>query len=1009
MKRIWLTLLSSVVWAGLIATPSMAQTSSLPTAAERDAAIGAVGSLFSKLTGGSFTRKGSYWEKTFNGLTVVVYKQAAKDPVNVAFTAPRVKLGTLIPFANKGELGKIMLKHATMIIVSPNSFLENKQGSIDPSKLPKPVATDIASLPAPIARAIKAANPGLKSVTLPTGIYTISQFQPGSNKLVTGVFKHVGLGSPVISSAILDASNYKKVAKLKAAFSLSIVLNKNNPLNRSVELTQILTSPKDAQPVLTLSSTTDGKKLSLSYRAPYLVHGKTTPVQSAISFNLEKGMVSWSLAVDIGNMRDPKIVPKVVELKGVVMDDVRVSIGFKPNGRKGPEYTAGYSSPKMVVKRRTTYSPVVVKVAMTPAGTPTGALIDIKTNQTVDLAAIADLAEVGFSAHPSSKIVPSELKTDIAGKLKLTELPKIGVKAPQIYIATPGMVRTGHLADLDIGIQGAGVQIKGTLAAFNKNLAMADLLLDTKGLKSAASITPFSAGPLALKNASFDLNARLNAAPSFAIHGKVTFQGVTFSESELKFSSTGFKWGQDFGCAPPMTRVSIEFAGFKPKTPSIKPSDCAGRLAKAALEAGKVAAVQVGRTTAKAAQSTVKAGKETGKWAVGASYAVGKFAENTGCAVKKFFGGKCNKNNHEAERKKRRQAAEARAAKYRRVAGPAHCGAGWYWNHKYRTCWFGTDGKMLVYSFAGAEKGRCMQLANGDRTAGTRLVLGDCTGDGLQQFTMLPHKNDNEFYLKTIRGLCLSANIGAKAQGVRVKTRKCSASSENQRWRHDEGGRLVSPKGLCLRSKSLNSRGSHLVMEDCVTGTPADKTPPVEWVAVAPSTNAARDFHAKFKVPNRSRLTVGGRGKFGKLCLQSDSMTPEGTVHLKECSNNTGQDFGIGAVRGSYFSLTSRKSRMCLDLFAWKKHVGALIYTWPCHYEGNEQWIAVVGGENTTTDRTIRYPSGFMIKSAATGKCLGPMWKSGKIFASKNATLKQVKCNPRDVNLRFRFMSEWSG
>lgn len=988
----------------------MAQNSSLPTAAQRDAAIGAAGSLFEKLAGNSFTNKGSYWETTYKGLTVVVYKQAAKDAVNVAFTAPSVKLGTLIPFADKGELGAFVLKNATMIIVSPNSFLKDKQGSINPSKLPKPVTTDIASLPAPIAAAIKAADPGRESVTLPTGIYTISQFQPGKNKFVKGVFKHVGLGSPFVTSTILDASNYQDVAKGKAAFSLSFRLTTNNPLNRSVELTKILTLPNDAQPVLTLSATTDGKKLGLSYQSPYLVHGKTTAVETATSFTLEKGKVSWSLAVDIGNMTNPKLVPKVVELKGVEMDEVRVTIGFTPNGRKGPEFTVGYSSPTMLVKGRTTYAPVKISVSMTPAGVPTGALIDIKTQQTVDLAAIADLAEVGFSAHPTSKIVPRALKTNVADKLKLTELPEIGIKAPQIYIATPGMVRTGHLSDLDIGIQGAGVQVNGTLTAFNKNPAQASLLLDTKGLKSSASITPFSAGPLALEKASFKLSARLKKTPSFAIHGKVTFEGVTFAESQLKFSSTGFKWVQDFGCTPPMTRTEIAFrSDFKPKTPSVKPSACVGKLAAAALKAGKAAAEQVGRTTKKAADSTINAGKATGKWASKTSAAVGKFAKDTGCKVSSFFGGNCSKKKREAERKKRRNEALARAAKYRRVAGPAHCATGWYWNHKYRNCWFGTEGKMLVYSFAGAGKGRCMQLVSWEKKPGTRLVLDDCIGNGSQQFTMVPHKKDGEFYLKTIRGFCLSANIGVKAQGVRVKTRKCSASKENQRWHHDEGGRLVSAKGLCLRSKSRNSKGSHLIMDDCATSTAANKTPPVEWVVVAPSTNAARKFHAKFKVPNYSRLSVGGKGKFGKLCLQSDSMTPHGQVELRKCSRTLNQVFAIGAVKGSYFSLVNWTSRMCLDLFAWKKHVGANIYTWPCHYEGNEQWIAVVGGENTTSTKTIRHPSGFMIQSAATGKCLGPMWVSGKIFASEYAVIKQVKCNPRDVNLRFRFMTAYSG
>ncbi len=86
--------------------------------------------------------------------------------------------------------------------------------------------------------------------------------------------------------------------------------------------------------------------------------------------------------------------------------------------------------------------------------------------------------------------------------------------------------------------------------------------------------------------------------------------------------------------------------------------------------------------------------------------------------------------------KAKRKAALAKAAHYRKqVATPGHCGWGWYWNHKYRTCWRSPDSKMLVYTLKGAAKGLCVNSWGNPRVAGSVLALWDCLATGRQQFT----------------------------------------------------------------------------------------------------------------------------------------------------------------------------------------------------------------------------------------------------------------------------------
>lgn len=1006
MKKTFLTGISFLISVLVLSSFTIARGATTNDQQQRQAAlnaVSAVSTVFKGLQLKAFRQNSGYWEaKTKLGgqsITFVLFKQKNKNSYDVAFTAPFIKLGNLIAVANKGEFAKFGLKHATMIIVSPNSWLDAKQGTDFVGKVPKPIRTKVSMLPKPIAQAIGQAHPNLREISLPTGIFLINQFLPGGNKFVGEVFKQSGLGNPVVSFAQLDASNYADILKGKAMLKMSFLLRRDNPVNRALELTQVLKSPRDAEPILTLSAATSGESFKLAYKAPYLVAGLKKAIQTELYFNYKKGKVSGALAVDLGDLKNPTIVPVLVELKDVSMDDVRLSVSYEP-GPKATAMTVGFRTPKMVVKNRRRYEPVQLQLAMTPAG-PTGALIDLKSEK-VDLGAIADLAEVAFRAHPASQAVPNWAKKDIANKLQLDKLPPINIHQAQIYLATPGQSKSSHLADFH-GIGGAGALVKGKLYAFKRSLAMVDLGLDTKrGLKARAGIEPFAVGPLALKDASFDIKAGPDGAPHFKILGKGTIKGVTLAETVLNLSRSGFKWTQDFGCLPPMVKASIATKGFTPSDISVNASNCAAEVAKAALNAGKVAAVQVAETSGKAVKAGEKASKEAGKWVAGAAGAAKKFAKDTGCKVSSFFGGKCNKRKRERERKAKREAALAKAADYRKkVPTPGHCGWGWYWNHKYRTCWRSPDAKMLVHTLDGAAQGLCVNAWGKKVVAGSVLALWDCLANSRQQFTQEPVGEGPYFLLKGAHGTCFRAKSG-KA-GAKVVLAKCK-NQASQRWRLAHG-RLIGRNNLCLRSEKRNNKKSHLLLQKCDVGITVSKTakPPIEWAFVTPAANAAKHYHKKFGIRTLGKLRIG------KWCLESPALLPHENIRLRKCnSDKSSQLFSIGNVWGNYFALVARNSKMCLDLFAYKKHDGANVVTWPCNYGGNQQWVAVIGDDKTTTAKTFKHKTGFMIKSQFTGKCLAPLiFVRGqvKIAATNGAHFVQVKCNPRDPNMRFKMAS----
>ncbi|MDA0661353.1 MAG: hypothetical protein O3B08_00765 [Proteobacteria bacterium] len=396
--------------------PDSAQTLSdpkylvFPTPCERDLALKAAKGanfLVDGAKGASFIPKGdTHWETTVasGGLktTIVVYKQLSaseirnaekirrdigkgngkitaehttgKGVVNVAFTTGTAKMGQFFKFADKGDFAKIEIQNATTILVSPKSPTSARDGAVE-----------VASLPKPIADALTKA--GLKSsVNLPTGIFSASQFKPGSSDFVDLVFKEAGLINPVTSFVSLNAGNYANLVKGKAGLSLSVLLTQNNGIARLIELTGMMKTPAKANPVITIGAG-GGKggigSVSIAYKAPYMVMGKG-PIKTALKFgyDLKKRKISGELNVGVGTIQDPVIVPGLIEFKDVTFKDNEVSIGFEP-GDKGIEVSGGIEVGTMTVKKKA-FSPVKFQLAMTAAG-PSGGLIEIKSDDTLYL------------------------------------------------------------------------------------------------------------------------------------------------------------------------------------------------------------------------------------------------------------------------------------------------------------------------------------------------------------------------------------------------------------------------------------------------------------------------------------------------------------------------------------------------------------------------------------------------------------------------------------------------
>lgn len=816
----------------------------LPTPCQRDISLKAakgVNFLVDGARGNSFIAKDkSHWEATVTsgGLTttIVVYKQLSdtevrnvekirrgigkgngkvtaeettkKGLVNVAFTTKRAKMGSFLKFANTGDFAKIEIQNATTILVSPKSPTSAKDGAVE-----------VASLPKPIAQALTAA--GLKtSVKLPTGIFTASQFKPGSSDFIDEVFHETGLTNPVTSFISLNAGNYANLIKGKAGISLSVQLTQNNGISRLIELTQLMKTPRKGRPVITIGAgggVGGIGKLTIAYKAPYLVMGKG-PIKTALKFayDLKKKKISGELSVGLPTIENPIVVPDLIELDGVTFTDTEVAIGFEP-GEKGIEVTAGLEIGTLKIKKKS-FSPVKLQLAMTAAG-PTGGLIEMKSSDTLYLGDMADLAEVAFNAHPASKIVPAWARKDMAKKLQLHKLPEFGINKPHIFLATPGQDDSSHLADF-ADIAGAGIRIKGVLEAMGQRLTHTDLGLDVvNGLNVLSYVRPFKAGLFELKGAELAIHASFNAVPYFKLHAGMEIQKLNVGEADLEFGRNRMKVAVDSGCFYPYLKYKIDVKGWTDvKSKSVDVSDCTKQFALAIANTTKTAVKWSSKATSDSGKWAATASSDAGKWSAKAASDTAKFFKDAGCSIEDAFsGGNCSSKKNKAKRKKARKKAENAAAKYRRIASPGHCANGWVWNHKTRKCWR-EDSDLFFFTQDKGKTGRCMDISGARHKNGQPLILWDCHAGWNQQFHMVPfdskQKNDKQVRIRTTGNKCLSADTRKKKTvGAQAIIWKCD-SNPGQRWRV-VAGKVIGFKGLCLRPAKGNVKGSALVMAKC--------------------------------------------------------------------------------------------------------------------------------------------------------------------------------------------------
>lgn len=816
----------------------------LPTPCERDIALKAakgVNFLVDGANGNSFIAKDkSHWQATVTSggqkTTIVVYKQLSdkevrnvenirrdigkgngkitatettrKGIVNVAFTTKRAKMGNFLKFANKGDFAKIEIQNATTIIVSPKSPLSAKDGAVE-----------VASLPKPIADALSAA--GLKSsVKLPTGIFTASQFKPGSSDFIDEVFHETGLTNPVTSFISLNAGNYANLLKGKAGISLSVMLTQNNGISRLIELTQMMKTPRSGRPVITIGvggGVGGIGKVNIAYKAPYLVMGKG-PIKTALkfSYNLKKKKISGELSVGIGAIKNPVIVPGLIELDGVSFKDTEITIGFEP-GEKGIEVTGGLEIGTMQIKKKA-FSPVKFQLAMTAAG-PSGGLIEIKSDDTLYLGDMADLAEVAFNAHPASKLVPNWARKDMSKNLQLHKLPEFGIRKPHIFLATPGQDDSSHLADF-ADIAGAGIRVKGQLEAMGQRLTYTDLGLDVvNGLNVLSYVRPFKAGVFELKGAELAIHASFKATPYFKLHAGMEIQNLSIGEADLEFGRKRMKVAVDNGCFYPYLKYKIDVKDWTDvKSKSIDASDCAKQFGVVVANAGKAAGKWSSKAVSDSGKWSAKAGSDAAKWSAKAAADTAKFFKDAGCSIEDAFsGGNCSKKKNKAKRRKARKKAGNAAHNYRKIAGPGHCTAGWVWNHKARKCWR-TGYEMFFFTQDKGKTGRCMDIKSRKNKNGQPVILWDCHASWNQQFRIVPFdskaKNSVLVRLRTTGDKCVSVDTRKKvARGTSAIIWKCD-SNPGQSWRL-AAGKLISANGLCLRPSKGNTKGSSLVMTDC--------------------------------------------------------------------------------------------------------------------------------------------------------------------------------------------------
>lgn len=796
-----------VLLSGLgIFSPAFALTYAAPTPTQAAATLNAAKGLNTFLDGlvaSSFQKENNYLIAKDSNTSVVLYKRTDKLAVHIAIITKQSQFGGLLKIAAKTPLKDLSFLNSTTIIVSPNNPLSGTQGEIS-----------VNDLPAPVRDSLKAAVPGMIKVTLPTGLYVIGQFRPGSSKFIETVFKEAGLGFPLTASVTVDAGNYRDLIRGKVNLALDIHLTNKNGLARLIELTKIVKPYKDSPTLLSLSAASDGTQFGIAYKAPYMVLGEG-PFDTTLGFEFDLGKRALTASLSIGLQKrlvDPVIVPKLIEFKGLTMEGTTVKIEIGP-GSKGLEVSAGIDIKKLTIGKMS-YQSANLTLAFAN-GVPAGGMFEMNGTGMLDLQAIAQHAQVAMSANPVTSLVAGGVialdgNLNLWEKLQLDKLPKIGIKNPKIFLATPGESSTSALAKLK-GIAGAGVLIKGDLYVYGKKISSVDFILDSKnGIGLATFMAGFKAGPVEFSGMDFDLMASFSSVPHLRFKTDLKLLDITLFQAEFSADKTGITYSHEDGCTPPMLKYHVNLKGWRHQSSGIDASDCAKKAGEAIVKVSVVAGREISKAGQKAGKGATAAAKKTGAWLGKTSNDAKKFFKDVGCKIEDAFtGGKCTSRKANAARKKREAAkrtALAAATKYRALPDSADCRGGWVWNQQTRTCW--KPGYQLLYhSTDSGPNGRCLS-----KSSKNTAVIWDCISGANQQFTLVPmDRKKLSFVVRAAQGPCLVAN------GRKVGFANCNYKASNQRWWFI-GGRLMKDK-LCLRRLGGNVNGTLLGLVQCGAST----------------------------------------------------------------------------------------------------------------------------------------------------------------------------------------------
>lgn len=621
MKSIKLVYILCVLASGLLASPAHALSNT-----DIKHALNKVKPLNPfDISASEFVDKGTYSEATVTlnnkKVTFIAYKPKGSKIANIAFTTKAIKFTDLIPSIEKSFIHRLIpsveLRNVTTILIPPK-LKNEKEGE-----------TKIEDLPQPIKYMINAAYKGVEVINLPTGMFSIYQLKKRNNssflsKVLTSL--PLGLNNTVTSFISIDAGNYSNLTNVEIA--MSVVLKRDNPINKLVNGTQILKSPKNGDlPVLTLSGSASGATVGINYEAPYTAFGKKRVYETEMEFTVDadSGAYGGALTIGIdGELKDPVIVPDIgvdgaklkgIQLKGLKMSGVEVSMQLA--SEEGLfTITPGFSADDMVVrneeknKGKTTYTGVEVQLAITD-GVPVGAVMKVSSKDTVDLVDIYLLMKIAHNAMPGG-LTLSNSKGDSFQTLlsHLKGLPPTGIKG-SFTLVTPGMNDSNHLSDF-VSLAGAGVLAKGDLILLSEKVAHTHLSLDiVNGLKihSELDFPELRLGGkdrIKLEESKIDVEVNFKHPPKFKVTGKLDYDGslnpgsspIVLAAAEFKFNSKGLTLITDMGCIPPFLKINLHTDKyFAPKldTFPITVGDCGEKIAKKVVKGTKDLGTGIGQ------------------------------------------------------------------------------------------------------------------------------------------------------------------------------------------------------------------------------------------------------------------------------------------------------------------------------------------------------------------------------------------------------------------------------